>query len=432
MRHAARVERRGPPLSPRSRALAIAGSLVLSACGGSRGPTPTAELPPAAATKPVADTSAGALHSSPALDEDWVERTSSPRPAPPPDPALVEWLALCGRGEEPLHEVAQEVAAHWDAEGELPLPEWTVHRLRQRGAPYVTPRVWAARLPSDAQEEGLEAFGDRLEAWARRGSRGVLRCGIGELEGADGSRVVALVQVEARADLAPLPTRAPVGTWLDLGATLLVPATGTALVVLPPEGLPRVVNLRGEGDQLRARLLVDRPGSWLVQLLANDEGGPLPVLEARLNVGDGASAPPWQVTAPGEDAAGAELAPEEALLAMINEARRRTGLSPLAPDPTLSTLARRHAEHLRSRGRVSHDVGFGSPERRVEEAGLTPRAVGENVARAPSLLRTYRALWASPSHRGNLLEPRFDAVGIGVTRDDAGMLYTALLFVAAR
>jgi len=43
-----------------------------------------------------------------------------------------------------------------------------------------------------------------------------------------------------------------------------------------------------------------------------------------------------------------------------------------------------------------------------------------------------RALWASPSHRENLLLPRFDRVGIGVARDPDGTLWVCQTFAVSR
>lgn len=356
------------------------------------------------------------------------EITVAPRPAEPSDPALAPWLARCGVGDQALHEVAQEIA-RLAADGDpLPEPEWTVDRLRRRGAPYVQPRVWSARLSAASDPADAEL---RLERWAQRRARGVLRCGIGEVATEGEGRTVALIQVDARADLDPVPTRSAVGTWIDWTAHLRVPATGAAAVVLPPEGSPRALTLREEGPQLGARFLLDQPGPWLIQVLANDEGGALPVLEAEIQAGEGSRRARWRVEVPGEKAAPEGAGGASALLAMLNEARRLAGLPAVFLDPTLTRLADDHARALGRREAVTHDAGDGSPERRVEAAGLTVRHLGENVARAPSILRIYRALWASPSHRGNLLYPHYGRVGIGVREGADGMLHASLLFTDA-
>lgn len=422
-RHAAR---RWPRRAAATGALSLL--IALGACGGQQpaaAPPETRALerpsPDPAPTKPP-----------PAPEVDWAETTASPRPAPPSDPALAEWLAPCGPGEQALHEVAQAVAEQRDAAGAPPELEWTLHRLRQRGAPYVEPRVWSAVVDGNENVDARRLLADRIARWARREARGELRCGIGEVARSDGKRVLALLQVDARAELASLPTRAEPGQWLDVEARLLVPATDAAAVVLPPEGPPRSLHLHQEGVLRRTRFVVDRPGAWLLQILANDEGGALPALEARINVGPGPFPEPWLLAVPGETAQEASHADHEALLAMVNEARRLAGLQLLRVSPTLSALARHHAERMRTRGNISHDVGDGDPVRRVEEAGLTARRVGENVARAPTVSRAYRALWASPSHRGNLLFPHFDEVGIGTSRDAGGVLYASLLFIDSR
>jgi uncharacterized protein YkwD len=117
---------------------------------------------------------------------------------------------------------------------------------------------------------------------------------------------------------------------------------------------------------------------------------------------------------------------------MSNGARRASGLGPLTRSPVLDALAREHAQDMQKHGGISHDAGAGSPSRRVEAAGILARAVGENVARGATLARVHRALWASPSHRGNLLFPHFDEIGIGAVPAPDGGWYVALLFIESR
>ena len=58
---------------------------------------------------------------------------------------------------------------------------------------------------------------------------------------------------------------------------------------------------------------------------------------------------------------------------------------------------------------------------RLSASGIETLAYGENVARAASAGRGHRVIWASPSHRGNLLEPRYRAVGVGTARGPDGV-----------
>jgi uncharacterized protein YkwD len=73
-------------------------------------------------------------------------------------------------------------------------------------------------------------------------------------------------------------------------------------------------------------------------------------------------------------------------------------------------------------------VGDGDPHARVLAAGLNPRATGENVAAASTLGHAHRALWASPSHRGNILEKRFANMGVGVVKGPDGRVWVAEIF----
>jgi uncharacterized protein YkwD len=77
---------------------------------------------------------------------------------------------------------------------------------------------------------------------------------------------------------------------------------------------------------------------------------------------------------------------------------------------------------------LAHDVGDGDPLERLHVAGLDPRSAGENVAHAATVPLAHRALWASPSHRANLLGREYDRVGVGVARDTHGDVWVVETF----
>jgi uncharacterized protein YkwD len=134
--------------------------------------------------------------------------------------------------------------------------------------------------------------------------------------------------------------------------------------------------------------------------------------------------------APGESAGskGQDLA--ESLLAMLNAARIEEGRKPLKQDTRLNHLATEHAMAMLTAGRIGHDVGDGSPRSRMENAGIFAALAGENVAHAADTVRTHRALWASPSHRSNILHRGFRNVGLGVVRGPDDTVWTCELFAA--
>jgi uncharacterized protein YkwD len=133
---------------------------------------------------------------------------------------------------------------------------------------------------------------------------------------------------------------------------------------------------------------------------------------------------------PGESAASADVPAPAALLQMLNAARQGERLAPLRAHPELQKVAQAHAQAMLDAARVAHDLGTGDPAERVSERGLVLSITGENVARADTLVRAHRALWASPSHRGNMLHSRFTHAGIGVAVDPDGGHWVCEVFGA--
>jgi len=357
----------------------------------------------------------------------FVERTHSPQPAADGNAEVRELANLCGASDAALSRVAAEIAGPGRG-GEKALDVDRIsYALREAGAPYVWPRAWSF-------EGGAGELGEartRMQRWlATFGDGGERRCGVEITHPRPGRLAVSAVAIDALADLAPLPTRARVGQWLDVRATLLVPATGAKLVVLGPHGAPHAVVTSLVGSELRARFNADQPGAWLVQVLAVVAGGPRPLLEALVFAGVEPEATFSVPSAPGEEAATLASDPTAALYAMINRARASERGSALERDATLEQVARAHAEAMRKAHKTAHDAGDGDLGERLANAGLALYA-GENVAHAASAALAHRALWASPSHRENLLFPDFVSVGVGVATDSDGTLWVCEVFGAS-
>lgn len=295
--------------------------------------------------------------------------------------------------------------------------------MRAAGVPHVWPRAWA--MVGDASsDEAAAAVSTWLDSFDDGGER---RCGVGRAESAMG-QVVAVVALDAVADLSEVPRRAHLGQWLDVRAELLAPATDVEVVVLGPRGAPRRAPSTLRGSAVSARVLLDQAGPWLVQVLPTLPGGPRPAAEALVFVEE---EPPDAFRAsavPGETAPNTGSSDEAALLAMLNAARQSEGLRSLRHDPQLDVAAKIHARAMQEQGRVAHDLGAGSPADRIAALGLSPSIAGENVARAQSPLHAHRALWASPSHRGNMLLPHFTEVGIGVVRGEDDSVWVCEVF----
>jgi uncharacterized protein YkwD len=355
---------------------------------------------------------------APADETPWAAWSASPRPVDPAALDALERAALqtCGAGDAGLHDTARTILAR-KLLG-LPLPELDAIEAAQRqaGEPHPWPRVWAASARTLDPDPTLA----RLGAWVGASKDGRLRrCGVaaGTLE--DGTHVLVVVAVDALADLAPLPTRVRTGQWLTVEARLRTPARGGRVMVMDTDAAPRTVPSWFDGTTLRARFAPDRPGEIAIQVVADLASGPRPVLEA--TVFADVDPPPRETNraAPGEDAAPG--APDDdRLAAMVAAARTFAGLPALARDARLDAVSREHARYMAAAHELAHDAGDGDPLGRLGAAGLDPPLAGENVAHAPSVSLVHRALWASPSHRANLLGREFDHLGVAVVRDEHG------------
>jgi len=357
------------------------------------------------------------------LDVPWAQVASSPRPTQSDDTGLESLAKLCGERDGGLDEIAQSLAEGRLTDGSVADIDALTTSLHLRGVPYVWPRAWSLGGAPIPQQEAEKRLKEWLHAYQDVGKR---RCGFARAT-RDGAPWLAAVAVDALADLGRTPMRVRTGGWVEIEATALVPTASAKIVVLGPTGAPRAIPTSLAGGKIRGRFAADRPGAWLVQVLGTVETGPRPVLEALVWAGDAQPVNP-RATAPGEDAPSPSDDATTALLAMINGARAAERLPPLRRDPRLDEVALRHSQAMVAAHRVGHDVGDGDPAVRIAEALPNPRAAGENVAKASSVRRAHRSLWASPSHRGNLLMTDFSLVGLGIVQDDEGALWVTEAF----
>ena len=108
------------------------------------------------------------------------------------------------------------------------------------------------------------------------------------------------------------------------------------------------------------------------------------------------------------------------LWAKSNELRVDNGRRSLKPMDELMARARAWAAHMAEKGELEH-----SDIRTIE-----PRwtVVGENVGRSRTIEDVTARLFASPSHRRNILDARFTHTGVGTVRRSDGVLYVAQVF----
>lgn len=111
---------------------------------------------------------------------------------------------------------------------------------------------------------------------------------------------------------------------------------------------------------------------------------------------------------------------EAEMLELVNAERRAAGLAPLAHDPEMVEVARRHSADMWARGYFAHETPEGrDPFDRIREANVRFLTAGENLALAPTVSIAHTGLMNSPGHRANILRAEFGRVGIGIM--DGGM-----------
>jgi uncharacterized protein YkwD len=112
------------------------------------------------------------------------------------------------------------------------------------------------------------------------------------------------------------------------------------------------------------------------------------------------------------------------MLALTNEGRRAHDRGALRLDRRLSNTVRRHSVRMARRGALFHSSHVPSYLH-----GRRWQRWGENVGMTfdSDLHSLQHAFMRSPSHRRNVLDRRFDRVGIGVARRD-GRVWVTLVF----
>jgi len=134
---------------------------------------------------------------------------------------------------------------------------------------------------------------------------------------------------------------------------------------------------------------------------------------------------------------------EQLIIVLVNDEREQYDLTTLSEDALLTSLAREHSISMVENNFFGHER---YPGERSLNYSMSPGTMrGENLAKIPTrqyIPGPYLSLqevceWAvsgwmdSPGHRANILEPRYDKTGVGVSFSDEGdftYLYITQIF----
>ena len=112
-----------------------------------------------------------------------------------------------------------------------------------------------------------------------------------------------------------------------------------------------------------------------------------------------------------------DAAAEAQIVDLINQARAHQGLQPLTVDDRLTKAARKHSELMVQNRTLSHQFpGEPLPQTRITNEGISSDSNAENVVLNQTVASAHDALMHSPPHRANILDPDYNAIGVGVVR----------------
>ncbi len=113
--------------------------------------------------------------------------------------------------------------------------------------------------------------------------------------------------------------------------------------------------------------------------------------------------------------AAAQISPEE-VIKLTNDQRLANGLQPVKMDPELNVAAAAKAADMFARDYWAHVSPIGTqPWYFITSAGYSYRYAGENLARDFSSPQSVVQAWMdSPSHRDNLLNSKYQDIGLAV------------------
>lgn len=108
---------------------------------------------------------------------------------------------------------------------------------------------------------------------------------------------------------------------------------------------------------------------------------------------------------------------------LVNQSRNANGLPSLQVNIDLYLQAAGWSNQLANDQYLHHRTNLS------EGIGYPWRVLGENVGRGYSIEQVHTAFMNSSAHRANILDSRFDTIGVGITRDANGQYWIVQEFM---
>jgi uncharacterized protein YkwD len=112
------------------------------------------------------------------------------------------------------------------------------------------------------------------------------------------------------------------------------------------------------------------------------------------------------------------------ILRLLNQTRAEHGLEQLVYDSNLAVAAQKHTVLMVQRHELSHQFsGEAALVNRLADASVHLDSAAENVAESDSPQDAHTEWMLSPGHRANILNPAYNAVGIGIVSAGDGRYF---------
>jgi hypothetical protein len=109
---------------------------------------------------------------------------------------------------------------------------------------------------------------------------------------------------------------------------------------------------------------------------------------------------------------------EAQFVARINSIRASKGVGPLAVYGELQGIARSWSDQMVANGGISHNPNY------ANQVSADWRKLGENVGVGSDVNTLMNAFINSPAHYKNIVDPEYNYIGVGVSYDASGRMYT--------
>ena len=110
---------------------------------------------------------------------------------------------------------------------------------------------------------------------------------------------------------------------------------------------------------------------------------------------------------------------------LLNATRSSKGLGQLKRNDSLVGMARRQADRMAAKGSIFHNTSLGAE---ITSTGLNWQKAGENVGMGPNVSLIEQAFLDSPHHYENIVDAKYDTIGIGVVDGADGRRYVVQVF----